>query len=102
MIVEYTISPWAVDDLDGIWLYFAQFDHDNADKFISELFEVFGMLARNPVAGRLRSDIEPDLRSFPKVNYSIFYYPTAVGVRIMRILHSARDIETILENDLPN
>lgn len=99
---EFTISPLAVDDLDGIWLYFAQFDPDNADRFISEMLATFAMLARNPSAGRLRSEIKSDLRSFPKVPYCIFYYPAAVGIRVMRILHSARDIETILESDLPN
>jgi len=102
MMSEFTIAPLAVDDLDGIWLYFAQFDPENADRFISEVLAIFAMLSTNPDAGKLRPEIMTDLRSFPKASYCIFYYPTATGVRIMRILHSARDLETVLESELSN
>ena len=97
---DFSIAPLASDDLDGIWNYFAEFDPGNADVFVADILDIFRLLARNPFAGRLRDDINEELRFFPKDNYCIFYYPTAVGVRIMRILHASRDIETILENEL--
>lgn len=88
---SYSFSPRAKSDLDQIWNYYAQFDPDNASRFVRELIRVFEMLAKFPSSGRLREEIRADLRSFPKGNYVIFYYPTPAGVRIMRVLHGARD-----------
>lgn len=96
----FSLSPLAESDLDHIWSYFAEFDADNADRFLIKILEVLQMLADNPLSGRQRSEIRENLRFFPKDDYCIFYYPNPLGVRIMRILHSSRDIENIINEEL--
>jgi toxin ParE1/3/4 len=36
-----------------------------------------------------------NLRSFPVGSYVIFYRPIEEGIEVIRVLHSARDIEDI-------
>ena len=95
--LSYSLSPLAESDIDEIWLYFAQFDIENADKYLEILTDTFQLLGDHPLIGRDRSELSDGLRYFPKDNYCIFYHPTASGVRIMRILHAARDIDSIAE-----
>lgn len=101
-MIRYSLSPRAESDLDVIWMYYAQFDPENANRFVREIIEIFEMIARNPSAGRVRNEFRENLRSFPKDAYSIFYYPKTTGVRIMRVLHTARDNETIIDEEVPN
>ena len=53
------------------------------------------MLARNPAAGRERPELVSDLRSFLVGRYILFYRPIDDGVEIVRVLHGARDIDSI-------
>jgi toxin ParE1/3/4 len=59
----------------------------------------FQALARRPKMGRSRPELAPELRSFPVGQYVIFYLPLPKGVDIVRVLHGARDIESILQED---
>ena len=43
--------------------------------------------------GRMRDDLQPDLRSFAAGSYLIFYRPIDDGIEVVRVLHGARDIE---------
>ncbi|XLZ68297.1 type II toxin-antitoxin system RelE/ParE family toxin [Massilia sp. SR12] len=52
--------------------------------------------ARRPAIGRPRPDITPTIRSFPLGRYIIFYQPISGGISVIRVLHSARDIEQLL------
>lgn len=90
---SYSLAPLAELDIDEIWLYYAEFDIENADKYLENLTDTFQMLGENPLIGRDRSELAEGLRYFPKDNYCIFYHPNVSGVRIMRILHAARDLE---------
>ena len=53
------------------------------------------MLLRQPRAGRRRDELMPGLRSFPFGAYVVFYRELHGGIRVIRILHGARDIERI-------
>lgn len=46
--------------------------------------------------GRSRNELLDNLRSFPFERYLIFYFPIDDGVDIVRVLHNARDIDTVL------
>ena len=50
-------------------------------------------LARQPLIGRARKELATDLRSFPFGRYVIFYTPVHDGIDVVRVLHSARDID---------
>jgi toxin ParE1/3/4 len=49
--------------------------------------------------GRSRPELAPGLRSFPLANTLSSYVPLPKGVEIVRVLHGARDVESILQED---
>jgi plasmid stabilization system protein ParE len=52
----------------------------------------FHALADNPLMGRLRPEIAPELRYFTVGKYLILYRTVLDGVQIVRIIHGARDL----------
>jgi toxin ParE1/3/4 len=83
-------------DLAEIWAFIAEDSIKHADKFAVLIDDHFRALARRPHMGRSRSELAPDLRSVPVGQYVIFYLPLPKGIEIVRVLHGARDIESIL------
>ena len=49
--------------------------------------------------GRARDELSADLRSFPFGRCVIFYAPVEDGVDVVRVLHSARDIDAVFGED---
>ena len=43
--------------------------------------------------GRAREELAADLRSFPFGRYVIFYAPVDEGIDVVRVVHSARDVD---------
>ena len=87
--------PEAEADLDDLWLFVAQDDPLNADRFIDRIAQVCSLLGENPLMGRSRPELVPDLRSFPVGNYLIFYQPLVDGIEIVRIISAARDVDAL-------
>jgi toxin ParE1/3/4 len=56
-------------------------------------------LAKQPGIGRMRDELAIGLRSLPIGRYVIFYLSLADGIEIIRVLHGARDIDTIFHYD---
>ena len=80
-------------DLDSIWSFIATDNVDAAHRQIDRIGEVFEMLVQNPLAGRQRSNIKRDLRSFPVGSYVIFYVPLPYGIEVVRVMHGRQDID---------
>ncbi|MGA9543600.1 MAG: type II toxin-antitoxin system RelE/ParE family toxin [Candidatus Sulfotelmatobacter sp.] len=93
------IRPRAFVDLADIWAFIAKDSVKHADRFAALIDSQFGSLARRPHMGRSRPELATDLRSFPVGRYVIFYVPTPKGVEIVRVLHGARDIESVLHDE---
>jgi toxin ParE1/3/4 len=93
------VRPRASVDLAEIWAFIAEDSIKHADKFAALIDDHFRALARRPHIGRSRPELAPDLRSFPVGQYVIFYLPLPKGVEIVRVLHGARDIESILQEE---
>jgi len=68
-------KPQAEIDLFAIWDFIAADNVRAADALIDRIEATFDMLADTPLAGRARSDLTRNLRSFPVGNYIIFYVP---------------------------
>ena len=49
--------------------------------------------------GRARPELAAELRSLPVGKYTIFYLPLSNGVQIVRVLHGARDIDAIFQDE---
>jgi len=93
------VRPRALVDLADIWAFIAEDSVKHADRFAVLIDSQFRALARQPRIGRSRPELATDLRSFPVSRYIIFYVPVPKGVEIVRVLHGARDIESVLHDE---
>ncbi len=93
-------TPQARLDLIEAGLYIAEGNPDAADRFHDALNKTFQRLAQHPQLGRARPELDRELRSLPHRQYVIYYRPTARGVEIVRVLHGARDISPLFDEDL--
>jgi toxin ParE1/3/4 len=92
-------KPLAEADLLDVWNFIANDSFEKADQFLQKIDTQLKMLGSNPGMGRKRDSLVPNLRSFPVGNYLIFYRPINQGIEIIRVLHGARDIQSIFEDD---
>jgi len=93
--------PLAGADVDEIWDYIAEDSMVEADAWVDRLDAKLRLLAAQPLMGRARDELSPGVRSLPFGRYVIFYLPLSDGIEVVRLLHSARDIETLFERDPP-
>ncbi|AGA25380.1 type II toxin-antitoxin system RelE/ParE family toxin [Singulisphaera acidiphila] len=78
---------------------------DTALRFYDAARTTFEKITQNPGIGQRRDSLDPRLtglrvwrvEGFEK--YLIFYRPGDAGVDIIRVLHGARDIDSILDED---
>ncbi|MEC4804065.1 MAG: type II toxin-antitoxin system RelE/ParE family toxin [Jaaginema sp. PMC 1079.18] len=91
------IKPLAESDLVKIWQFIAEQNPEGADRILDQIDRQISRLAAMPSMGKQQEKILSGLRSFPVKNYVIFYFLIRDGVEIVRVLHGARDVETIFE-----
>jgi len=98
------IRPAAGRDLDEQAAYLAA--HRNVEmalRFYRAAEGTFRLLATHPEIGRVvpcRTPLFGDVRIFSLKEFPkqlVFYRPAEGGIEILRILHGARDIESLLE-----
>lgn len=87
--------PRAAEDIAEIWDCIADGSLDAADRWVDQLDEKFRLLASQPLIGRAREELAAGMRSFPFGRYIIFYRPIDGGIDVVRVLHSARDIDEL-------
>jgi len=92
---DLKFSILARDDLNDIWEFIAQDNSLAASRFIDLIEQKCYLLADNPKIGRQRNELASELRSFPVKSYVIYYRCCERGIEIIRILSSARDIDSI-------
>ncbi|NMG08316.1 type II toxin-antitoxin system RelE/ParE family toxin [Brasilonema sp. UFV-L1] len=90
-------TPEAKNDLKELWNYIADFSEERADSYLRMLDEKMQTLAQFPLMGKECAELLEGLRSFPVNNYVIFYRPIDNGIEVIRVLHGARDIESLFE-----
>jgi toxin ParE1/3/4 len=91
--------PQAQEDLLDIWVRIAADSPFHADRFLDLLDDKMRLLADAPGIGRPRAELSPGLRSLPVGNYVIFYRQVGIAIEIVRVLHGARDIEALFDDD---
>ena len=96
----FKLTPLALQDLLGIRDYIAADNPAIAVRYLDILRGKCQMLADAPGLGVSR-EAYCGLFKFPVGRYLIFYRPSADGIEIVRMLHSARDVDTVLP-DQPN
>jgi toxin ParE1/3/4 len=96
---RYRLSEQADQDLLEIAYYIALDSVDAADRFIERIHNRLELLAESPFMGRQRDELAPSLRSFAVGKYVIFYRPSQDGIEVIRVLHGARDIDSLFESE---
>ena len=83
----------ALQDLDEIWDYIGRESPAAADRVVRAIESTAHKLADAPLIGQPWPEWAPGLRSFCALPYPyvLFYRPLDDGIRLMRILHGARD-----------
>ncbi len=89
--MRFRISGDAEDDLDEIFLYWAERTSlDVADRLIEAIVERFRLLGEFPEAGKSSRDIAPSVMCFPAGDYLIYYRRTRKYTDILHVFHGAR------------
>ncbi|MEQ1887979.1 MAG: type II toxin-antitoxin system RelE/ParE family toxin [Alphaproteobacteria bacterium] len=89
------ITPLAESDIEEIGDYIAKDNPDRAFSFIVELRGQCQKIALSPQAYRLRRELGDDIRSCAHGNYVILFSHDEKDVRILRIMHGARNLSAL-------
>jgi toxin ParE1/3/4 len=98
------ILPAAEQDIDHQAEYlFNETGLETALRFYDAVAATFGQLVRMPHVGERRESANPQLagmrvwriNGFP--NHLVFYRPVEGGIQVIRVLHAARDVATMLD-----
>ncbi len=100
--MKYTLAPSARRDMNEIWDYIAQDNVNAADRLLEQFGEEFDLLAIHKLIGRQEDRFGRGVRTLPHNAYLIFYLSDRDPIEIVRVIHSARDIPAIMENDFLN
>ena len=101
-MIPYVLATASLDDLDAIHAYIAKHNIDAADRLLKAAFDTFDLLSCTPEIGRVRK-FRGDasvLRSFGirgYANHLIFYRLRSNHLEIVRVLHGAQDLNSILD-----
>ena len=94
-MLELEISITAENDLLETWLYIAEDQPINADRYLDKLQQKAQKLAEFPDLGRDRPELAEGLKSFPVDRYNLYDTVTEAKLILVRVLPGDRDITAI-------
>ena len=94
----YVLSDAARRDLVALWEYLVEkAGVAVANRMVTDLRQAMRRLAAQPGIGHRRTDLTDLPARFWRVySYLIVYDPASSPLRVARVLHGSRDIESIL------
>jgi toxin ParE1/3/4 len=93
--LRIVITERAELDLDEIGDYIAQqADEERAEAVLRTIAQKIQLHANTPFLGQSRNELLEGMRSFTVYRYIVFYRPLEEGIRVIRVLHGSRDLET--------
>jgi plasmid stabilization system protein ParE len=97
--MRYRLTEDALADLDELWSYIAEDNVDAADRVVASILSACKLLAERPRIGHSRPDIIARPVLFWSVGkYTIVYRPDEAPLRVIAVLHGARDLAPILDD----
>jgi toxin ParE1/3/4 len=90
-------SALAEQDFRDIWRYISAGNLDAADRLLLRIDAKLELYADNPTMGTPRDRFASGLRSFSVGNYLVFYRIGPDGIELVRVLHGARDLNSLLK-----
>lgn len=98
---RFRFTPQARRDLLEISNFIARDSEDAAYRVEQKILDACLLISKSPFAGQLRPDFTPRPLRFWVVgkypNYVVVYDPQKKPVRIVRILHGARQLAALLK-----
>ncbi|HKI05272.1 MAG TPA: type II toxin-antitoxin system RelE/ParE family toxin [Thermoanaerobaculia bacterium] len=95
---RFVLTPAARADLTEIFNYISQDSPDSARRVLDELRGAMRKLSQMPEIGHYRQDLADEpLRFWPVYSYLIIYRFELRPLQVVRVLHGARDVRSILE-----
>lgn len=100
--MSYELTKTAENELTAILDFIADRDGPRRALHVYEQFEqAFEMLGQTPGAGAIRRDLTgDDVRWWSVYKFMVLYEPTATGVMVLRVIHGARDLESMFDSGL--
>lgn len=96
----YQFTRPARDDLFEIWEFIARDNLDAADRVIARIEGAARKLATHPQMGHRRPALAPaEVRFWPVGAYVVVYRAAEKPLQILRVLHGARDLDSILAEE---
>lgn len=93
----FKLSPQAALDLRQIWAYIASDSVKAARRIRLQMFDACQKIAENPRIGHRREDLtDKPVLFWPAGLYLIVYNPARKPVEIVRVVHGARDVPSLL------
>jgi plasmid stabilization system protein ParE len=87
------ISKRADADINSIWNHIAKDNPATADRVESKLHQAIDNLVENPSLGHFRDDVaDRRYRFWCEYSYLIVYRVTGQILRVVRVIHGARDM----------
>jgi toxin ParE1/3/4 len=99
-----TKSPQAYSDLIDIACYIARESIEASERFLNATQTTLEKLARTPEIGSIcpfQHQLAAGIRVWPVQRfkrYLVFYRPESKGINVVRVLHGARDWQSIFEH----
>jgi toxin ParE1/3/4 len=91
------IRQQAIDDLRDIADYIARDNPARAESYIAEILDRIAWVGENPLLHPVRFEWKTGLRIALHGRYRILYRHNDGLVVILRVVHSSRDLETLLD-----
>jgi toxin ParE1/3/4 len=88
-------------DLEATGDYIAADNPARAVSFVRQLKALCLKLGENPLRYRLHPEIGPAMRLVAMGRYVILYRIVGEAVRVERVVHGARDLPALLDDDQP-
>lgn len=101
-MTTWVLSPLAASELAEILDYVADDSGSQqvVERVLADLVKAFEQLAASPAIGFRRPRLTgQEVRWWPVRRYLVIYDPRAVPLRILRVIHGARDLTHLLEGD---
>lgn len=94
---SYVLTPAAIQDLQTIRSFIASDNPEAARRVLKTLRSAIRKLTKHPGTGHTRQDLADPKHSFLLVySYFIVYRAGTNPLQVIRILHSARDVQALL------
>jgi plasmid stabilization system protein ParE len=96
----YRLAPAAEQDIFEIWAYIAAQNERAADDLETDILNGCARVAQRPDLGHFRRDLtNRNVRFFPVRSVCVIIYnPDSDPIRVLRVLHGARDAKNQLKD----